>query len=448
MEPEDFRFKPRTYLHFDAPVSEATARALGSNPERVASHSFYPFLGYTITTQKVVRKDGRKVPKTKNREIRIAAHADAAIYSYYSQILSDHYEEELARRELHDVPTAFRSSLGGRTNIEFAGEVFRFVDSHRDCVALAFDVEQFFDTLDHDYLKDRWKHLLGENRLPSDHFAVYKSLTSFSWVSRDDAYDAFSISQYNPKHGGRRRICTPTEFRSQVRGGGLIQPNPRQGKGIPQGSPISAVLSNIYMLEFDAIVSERVRQVGGLYRRYCDDIMVVVPLSRGHETEAFVYGELESASLTAHPDKTKHVPYQGAPGTPSNDILQYLGFTFDGVNILLRQGSIGRYYGKMRKGVSLAKQTQRKYNQKEEAAGLPLSPLKKRKLHLQYSYLISRRTKRKKGNDPKANGNFLTYAYKAARRLNSPAIKRQVRNHWKKLNEEIGREIGGQLRDP
>lgn len=448
MEPQDFRFKPRTYLHFDAPVSEATARALGSDPQRVASHSFYPFLGYTITTQKVVREEGRKVPKTKNREIKFAAHADAAIYSYYSQMLSERYEAELAARELHDVPTAFRSTLGGRTNIEFAGEVFRFIDSHRDCVALAFDVEQFFDTLDHEYLKERWKQLLGTSRLPADHFAAYKSLTSFSWVSRDDAYEAFSISPYNPKHNGRRRICTPAEFREQIRGAGLIQPNSRPEKGIPQGSPISAALSNIYMLEFDAIVSERVGQLGGLYRRYCDDIMVVVPLSRRSDIEDFVYAELENARLVAHPDKTKPVPFQGLPGSRSNDILQYLGFTFDGSNILLRQGSIGRYYGKMRKGVSLAKQTQRKYNQREAAAGLPLSPLRKRKLYLQYSYLVSRRAKRKEGRDPKANGNFLTYAYRAAGRLDSPGIKRQVKNHWKKLNEEIGKEIHGQLRDP
>lgn len=448
MNPQDFRFKPRHYLHFDSTLSEPTALDLASDPATVASHSFYPFLGYTITTNKIKRVDGEKVKTVKEREIKIAAHSDAAIYSYYNQLLAGRYEDELSRRDILDIPTAFRSTMDGKTNIEFAGEVFRFIDNNRPCVALAFDVEQFFDTLDHGYLKERWKELLGLDRLPPDHFAVYKSLTRFSWVCREDAYQALSISPHNPKAGNRRRICNPGQFRSLIRGGGLIRPNPRTGEGIPQGSPISAVLSNIYMLEFDSVISDRVQQAGGLYRRYCDDIMVVVPLSKRHEIENLVYGEIQNACLNANPDKTAHIPFQGAPGTRSNDLLQYLGFTFDGTDILLRQGSIGRYYGKMRKGVSLAKQTQRKHNRKESAAGNPLSPLRRRKLRLQYSYLISRRVKGRRQTDPKANGNFLTYAYKASKRLNAPGIKRQMRNHWKKLNEEIEKPIHGELRDP
>jgi RNA-directed DNA polymerase len=90
----------------------------------------------------------------------------------------------------------------------------------------------------------------------------------------------------------------------------------------------------------------------------------------------------------------------------------------------------------MRAGVSLAKQTQRKYNRIEASKNLPLTPLRTRKLHLQYSYLIKRRT-HLPDRDPKAQGNFLTYAYKAAKKLAAPEIKRQVRNHWKKLQQEM-----------
>jgi hypothetical protein len=90
----------------------------------------------------------------------------------------------------------------------------------------------------------------------------------------------------------------------------------------------------------------------------------------------------------------------------------------------------------MRVGVSLAKQTQRKHNYREMKKGLPLSPLRTRKLFIQYSYLISRRT-RLPGRDRKAQGNFLTYAYKSAEKLDAPEIKRQLRNHWRKLQESI-----------
>jgi hypothetical protein len=94
----------------------------------------------------------------------------------------------------------------------------------------------------------------------------------------------------------------------------------------------------------------------------------------------------------------------------------------------------------MRAGVSLAKQTQRKYNKREFSKGQPLSPLRTRKIFIQYSYLISRRT-RLPGRDKKAQGNFLTYAYNAARKLDAPEIKRQVRNHWSKIQEEIKKNL-------
>lgn len=75
-----FRFKPRTYLHFDRPLSKSEAEALAGNPNQVATHAFYPFLGYTVTTEKIQREpDGSITRKTKEREIKIAAHRDAAI---------------------------------------------------------------------------------------------------------------------------------------------------------------------------------------------------------------------------------------------------------------------------------------------------------------------------------------------------------------------------------
>lgn len=441
-----FRFKQRTYLHFDHPVSKDSAEKLACDPTKVARHSFYPFLGYTKIIKKITRnKDGQVVKKEKPREIKTAAHRDAAIYARYTDLLSPAYEAELEVRGLGNVVTAFRKVPSGGTNIDFAGDVFSYIDDHRPCVALAFDLEKFFDTLDHDLLKESWIRLLGVSRLPDDHFAVFRSLTSFCWVSRDETFDKLGISKNNPKANNRRRICHPQDFREQIRKSGLLRPNPFPGKGIPQGSPISALLSNIYMLDFDQTLNDAITAMGGYYRRYCDDIVVVVPLNQRHAAEGLVLATMDSSKVVINPWKTDRVEFpegkgqqavEHAPGSGFSGHLQYLGFTYDGTRTLIRPGSLARYYGKMRDGVSLAKQTQRKYNKREISKGLPASPLKTRKIFLQYSYLLTRRT-RLPGRDRKTQGNFLTYAYRAAEKLSAPEIKHQVRNHWRKLQEEI-----------
>lgn len=443
-----FCFKRRTYLHFDLPVSQVDAEILACDPEAVARHSFYPFLGYTKVTKRINKApDGTITKKDKRREIKIAAHRDAAIYSRYAELLSPLYEGELEHRGLTKAVTAFRQHGEGGTNIDFAGQVFRYIDSHRPCVALAFDLEKFFDTLDHELLKDRWCQLLGKSRIPKDHFAIYKSLTRFCWVEREETFKQLGISPNNPKANNRRRICHPAEFRQSIREAGLLKPNPAKGKGIPQGSPISALLSNIYMLEFDENLNNTISSLGGLYRRYCDDIMIVVPPQHQQTAENLVAEATAKAKLIFNDGKTDRAEFPigrsqaaitPAPGSGFSDRIQYLGFTYNGSQTLIRPGSLGRYYGKMRAGVRLAKLTQRKHNKRELEKGITPTPLRTRKLYIQYSYLIGRRT-RFPGKDRRSKGNFLTYAYRAANKLQAPEIKQQVRNHLTKLKEEINR---------
>ena len=441
----EYKFKARHYLHFDLPLSPRKAEALATDPAKVGSHAFYPLLGFTITTPKVKKNaDGSFERTKKDREIKICAHSDAAIYSYYAQILSTHYETELANRGLTEVVTAFRRHPGRQmNNVAFAEEVFSFIQANRPCLALGLDVTKFFDRLDHDYLKERWQNLLGVNRLPKDHFAVYKSLANFCSVDRTEAFEQFSISPHNPKPKAlnRQRICNADEFRATIRGGGMIQFNPEiaERRGIPQGSPISAILSNIYMLEFDAAMHTAAVQVGGLYRRYCDDIMVIVPPVEAQRIEDLAMEQIALLKLEINEGKTHRVefPTDKSHVALENKTLQYLGFTFSGTQKLIRASSLSRYYSKMRRGVSLARKTRAKHNGIERANGLPESPLKKRKLYLQYSYLISGRFKNRKGGQRKGSGNFLTYAYNAAKRMNAPEIKEQMRGHWRKLQEEM-----------
>lgn len=452
-----FDFKARTYLHFDLPLSSKRAAELATNAASVAAHAFYPFLGFTMETIKISKDEDGKVQKRKKpREIKIASHQDAAIYGYYAHLLSQSYETQLQRENLGDCVRAFRKVANGGTNINFAAEVFDFTDQHRPCIALAFDIEGFFDNLDHDLLKHAWKRTLGIGRLPPDHFAVFSALTRYCWVSRDEVFKALGISKYNPKalivgpdgeKSRRRRLCTAAEFRTKVRAQGLLKPNATPEKGIPQGSPISALLSNIYMLDFDLVLETAVKSVGGLYRRYCDDIMVIVPPEHEDRLRSLIHQEIQGVRLTINDQKTDRAAFPADRGEAADSAIQYLGFTYNGKTKLLRLSSLNRYYGKMRNGVALAKQTQRKHNRIEAATNKPLSELRRRKLHLQYSYLILRRSHLKKG-DPKAHGNFLTYVYRASDTLGSPEIKRQIRNHWRKIQEAIKKPIKDQLREP
>lgn len=418
-----------------------------TDPERVARHSFYPFLGFTMETMRIKKnEDGGLDLNPKPRAIKLAAHMDAAICLHYGAILKEPYESQVRELGLGPCVTAFRrQEESGRNNIYFANEVFEYIQSHRPCVALGLDVSKFFDRLDHGVLKERWAATLGVERLPPDHFALCKYITRFAWVDRDKAFSAVGISRHNPrpKDCHRLRICSAEQFRTQIREGGLIWKNPKEGKGIPQGSPISALLSNIYMLEFDRVMLEATNHVGGLYRRYCDDILLVVPPQAEDETYRIAGEGIRRLGLNLNVDKELIVSFPAGYGqhAEGGKSLQYLGFEFNGRQKLIRGSSLVRYYGKMRRGVSLAKQTQRKENRARSKQGLGPTPLRTRKLKIRYSYLIRRRFELQQGQDRVCKENFITYAYRAADTMKAPEIKRQVKNHWNKLQEEIAKPL-------
>ena len=421
-----FIFTPRSYLQFDAPVNAASAERIATDPAAVARHAFLPFISYNVTTQKIRKLKGggveRKAPKV--RPIAYAAHKDAHIFGHYSGLLCERYEGALRDRGLHETVTAFRS-LNHRRNIHFANDVFEFIENQGACAVLATDISDYFGTIRHDRLKQGWCGVKGVPRLPADDFAVFKAITEYTTVDRDELCKVLGLDPENTRADGRHRFCSAHEFRTMVRGNGLCMVN-RRGFGIPQGSPISAVLSNIYLLEFDAMMHAAVAAEGGLYRRYCDDILFVVPTPA---VRAVVLAKMQAfltdLGLVAHPEKTEafDFPKQGEL-LPGSRVLNYLGFTFDGVNKRIRPASVARYYKKMRSGVGRAKAI--RWRADKKAGVCPPSKLKRRRLHILYSYL--------------GRHNFLSHAFDAARIMKDSGIKAQVKAHWKRLQEEIGNQ--------
>ncbi|MBY7860723.1 reverse transcriptase/maturase family protein [Vibrio fluvialis] len=418
-------YRSRGYLHFDLPVSFKKAKNLVTNPNLVSKHAFFPLINYAVESKKISKnKDTQKIDvAVKERPIAYSSHMDSHIYAFYAAILSRKYEEKLKLAGLTECILAFRGL--GKSNIDFAFEAFEQIKIMGECSAVALDFSKFFDTLDHELLKQSWASLLGEKKLPSDHFNVFKSITNFSQVNKVELYKEFGISPSNPKNG-RNRVCTIQEFRDVVRKKKLIKAN-KSSFGIPQGSPISALLSNIYMFEFDIEMKRYMDIHGGKYYRYCDDMLFIVPAPLRDKVAGYAQLQVKKLKVSINDKKTELRTFRSKDGILISDqMLQYLGFMFDGEHVYIRSSSLARYSEKMKRGVRLAKKTMNKYNAIRVEKGLPEKSLYKRKLYSRYTHLGAR--------------NFITYGLRAARTMQSKTIKHQLKPLWRKFHEELDRE--------
>lgn len=412
-------YRPRGYVHFDVPLGQIAAEKLVTNAEVVASHAFYPLLRYTVETQKIEKNKSTglvTVKAPKKRPISFAAHADAHIYSYYALLMTDPYEKQLRSTGLDASVLAFRAL--GKSNIQFANDAFELIKQMGNCVAFATDITGFFDNLDHNHLKKAWAGLLKTQPLPSDHFAVFKSLTKYAYVQLEQVFPVLGISPNKPPRSPER-LCSPMTFREKIRG--LVQTNGGR-KGIPQGSPISALLSNIYLLEFDQRLLAEIERRGGRYMRYCDDILCIVPDGREADLLDLVEGLISEYGLEINKKKTDTIRFAKLTGGLKADSpLQYLGFTFDGVSKLIRSSAFAKFSDKMRRGVNLARQSAKKHNKRRPNS----LPVWKQTLYERYSHLGSR--------------NFIRYGLRAADEMGSQEIKKQLRPLWGRLERKIAK---------
>ncbi|REG60075.1 reverse transcriptase (RNA-dependent DNA polymerase) [Paraburkholderia sp. BL6669N2] len=415
-------YRRRTYLHFDMPISENAATAITGNPDVVARHAFYPLINFTINSKKVKWDPVlKKLSLTsKERPVSYASHVDSHIYAYYAAILSEKYEAHLKSANYESAVLAFRKL--GKSNIHFAKEAFTAIKKLGNADVITTDIKDFFGNLDHQILRAAWRAILGVESLPSDHYNVFKSLTRFSWVDKRNLYAALHISPNNPRASGPR-ICEPEAFRKVVRACKLIETNPHS-RGIPQGSPISALLSNIYMVNFDEMMWDAVTAWGGKYFRYCDDMLIIAPHGKGKDLLNLAREFSDLYKLPLHPDKTEERTFTAtSDGLTTDKPLQYLGFLFDGKRVVLRSASLARYSDRMKRGVRLAKATMRSRNDLRVGRGEAPTSLHKRKLYKRYSYLGRR--------------NFVSYALRAAGILEAKEIKRQVKPLWKRLRKQM-----------
>lgn len=395
--------KERGYLHFDLPLADDVRGTFSISPSDVLTHSFWPLLGFDRSERRIdFDHDPHWKISKKKRPIRYASHYDSAIYAHYCQELSSRYELELLQRDISRSVLAYRSGVG--SNISFAKSLFDEIRERGDCRVICLDVSKFFDNLDHNLLDKRVKQVLGVQKLSLDWIKVFKSLTKYSYVDKGRLTNAIQIS------GEQGKVCSLHQYKSKIRS--LIEVN-HNPFGIPQGSPLSGALANVYMLPIDTLLTRHLELIGGSYRRYSDDIAIVLP--SGINADAILMAiniMLDASFLKVNPKKTTRSTFRlDASGIlkSEGDLLQYLGFTFDGQRILIRSESLKRFYARMKASIRIAVRAAKE-------AGYSKDEIRRRSLVGRYTHWGDSR-------------NFVQYAYRASKVLDSPQIRRQLRNH-------------------
>lgn len=494
-------FKTKKYPHIDTPISVSDRNKIEAyirNEEKISQHSFLPFIHKTSLVRKFRKKycpccgncislnekgNPIRVADKKKRELFYASHLDSLIYSYYSQKLSLKYEYFIKNNNLNDVVLAYRSipissasNSPCKCNIDFANDVFEIIYNfpHSEFDVIAFDITSYFDNLNHKILLEKWGKILDVERLPSDHFNIFKNITRFSYIDIVDLFEEFKdniLTQKTNAKGEKLEVkkrkvaklkfmrnqnaiafCNKADFLKIKHK--LIKPNKtikqkdgstiKRDFGIPQGSPISSTLANIYLIDFDKIINEYVTKQNGFYKRYSDDIVIILPKGNRNNIIQLIQNQISEYKLEIQDSKTQIFEFVREDNflkcgqvfknlTNWNKNFIYLGFEFNGNSVLLKNSSISGYYRKLKRHIRRAKYFS-KIHKKE---------IFKRRILKKFTYRGAKRTRKRlwdentksfKVYDSYNYGNFLTYVNKASSKMINNKIKNQLKRHWNKVN--------------
>lgn len=508
--------KNRGYLHFTNQVNlrrqEKIILSKVTNKDYVAKHAFFPLIHSTIQERRYkkinlnqkerahsyIKEDNTIKKNLKSRPLHYATHIDSIIFGLYAEILLNQYEAQLTNNPLvNESIIAYRKipadEKRNKSTIHFAHEVFEEIKAracNEDCIVLKLDIKNFFSQMDHQLLKTSWKKLINNTQLPDDHYNVFKATTKFSYILHNDLrlisirknrkqeFDEKNLAELR-KNGIQAFFKNPEEFRNKIKNKELkIYKFPFRNKdkipvGIPQGLPISAVLANIYLFDFDfKIVQTVINKLNGYYRRYSDDIVIICKPNQiddvrqvittsikeskleisEEKTETFLFSKLtikeqqvKIQSIKIN-DKEKHI---GHPFT-------YLGFEFYGNKTLIKSANLAKFYRRMIYAVKSKANIA-----KRQAVNNPIKnpaiyrrqlyklytsyPLNKKKVYTTKKWL----QKNERGEyfyitkpiPQKNKSNYISYVNRASLIMNEPAIKHQIRNHKKIFNDAIHKHL-------
>ncbi|WP_316767997.1 reverse transcriptase domain-containing protein [Pedobacter frigiditerrae] len=503
--------KNRGYLHIspqiDVHIKKNEILSKLKDPDYIAKHAFYPLIHSIIKERRfkyseeydIKSHSHNGIPTKKLRPLHYATHIDALIFGYYAELLQKKYEQLLnSDKKLSECITAYRKIDDDlnegkfKSTINFANEVFneirlRTID---ECIVLKFDIKSFFSTVNHTILKEAWAKLINSKLLPPDHFNVFKASTRFSYILKDD----LRINQH--KKGRRlgfdeKKLATirksgivsffesNAEFREQLKNGTLkLHKYPFRDKlsgkpiGIPQGLPISAVLANLYLLEFDKkILKEVVDKLGGYYRRYSDDIIIICKPNQAELIDKRVKELILESKVVISDDKTekflfKRITSENFSKTTSIKITDkgflnrypftYLGFEFNGEQVLIKSANLAKFYRRMITAVK--RKVNRAVMLKKLNPGNKVVIYRNQLIRLysnisldRYKIINRRKTlvQTKYGyyvyhSEPiekKFNSNYFSYVRRSSSIMQQPCIQKQVKKHKGLFNATISYHI-------
>ncbi len=507
MQADWLKFKK--YPHIGKPLTNSKDRVwvenYVTNPHNIIRHKFVPLL-HRVLTQRKFRPNESSVKNLsgkrkrfdkgrKERHIFYPSHLDSIIFSYYNSILTQAYEKYLSDKDYASVAVAYRKipkndmDEGNKCNIEFAADAFQFIinNKQRRLSVIVADVTSFFDNLNHRLLHTQWKKVLKVEDLPADHYTIYKNLVDYKYVNENELFKRFRhkliVERYKPNdtssielkrksvnkiyHMRQEKVvayCYADEFFREATD--LIRVDKpfnktireKQGKqnkkGIPQGTPISATLANIYMLDFDAKVYEEKSNRNAYYQRYSDDLIIVCD----QKDEIFFYDlireEIEKkAYLDIQESKTHIYRYEldlnntliggivKGGIVQTNKQLEYLGFVFDRGKVRVKSSGFSKFYRKMkrsfRRGIHFAKK-----------AHIPSNSLFEGRLYKRFTHVGAKRRLKWIADSTSPTGykrttiydwgNFISYLNKANSvmfKINKDNnIAKQYRKVWNKLH--------------
>lgn len=420
-------YKIKVYTHFDTRKNEYWKYISNiKNPKWIERHPFYPFIHYQEEKKKF---NGTELVVKPPRDIRYSSHIDRYIYEYYNEILSNRYNNYAKSNGINKSSIAYRTNLQ-KSNIHFSRDVFKFLNNQENAFIIVSDFSNFFDNLDHRYLKECLKEVLKVETLPKDYYKVFKSITKYSYIEYNDILAKLNLTHKELTKLRKERLFEIQEFRNFKKEHLHIN---EDKYGIVQGSGVSSVMSNIYMIKFDKWITDLVTSNNGIYRRYSDDIIIIIPeTSKILELYQKIMDiKVKIPRLEISTEKTKcfikkdksirEVNVLENKINEKNTIINYLGFSYDGNTVKIREKTISKYYRKMYARIK----TINKYTV------LTQNNIGRRKLYKQYSYLGKNTKDVKKGN-------FLTYVDRAQKEYGGlGSFNNQVKNSWKYMSKRL-----------
>jgi RNA-directed DNA polymerase len=234
-----------------------------------------------------VRRHTIPKPTGGERELGIPSVLDRVIQQAIAQVLTPIFDPDFSASSF-----GFRP---GRSAHDAVRQVQGYIRAgYRYCVDL--DLEQFFDRVDHDVLMARLARKVSDKRL----------------LKRIGRYLRAGVSVEGTVH--------PTR------------------EGVPQGGPLSPLLSNIVLDELDKELERR----GHRFARYADDVVILVKSRRaGERVMASITRFLErKLKLTVNRQKSRVV---------RTDEVEFLGFVFRRGKIRWSERSFERFKARVRR---------------------------------------------------------------------------------------------------